>query len=288
MSYNIAEKDIVEEITKALNKLGIMFRIFSRIKDNSSLEKKIKSDNKYINGSSKIQDLLGIRIVLYFPDDIQLSHKIISNLYEENSKDSSIDELKSNIFKPIRYNIIYKMPKGSHTISHKHANLIDLTFEVQIRTVLSEGWHEVEHDLRYKFKDDWINYSEEDRKLNGVYASLETSEWTMLQIFQSISYKHYKAKNWEAMFRHHFRMKISNFELDSKLKDIFDSDIELAKKLFKLDRSNLIEEMYKKEYSHPLTLNNIIYFSNIIFIKNEKITEITPKTFLNEFSGDDL
>ena len=90
------------------------------------------------------------------------------------------------------------------------------------------------------------------------------------------------------MFRHHFRMKISNFELDSKLKDIFDSDIELAKKLFKLDRSNLIEEMYKKEYSHPLTLNNIIYFSNIIFIKNEKITEITPKTFLNEFSGDDL
>ena len=193
MSYNIAEKDIVEEITKALNKLGIMFRIFSRIKDNSSLEKKIKSDNKYIDGSSKIQDLLGIRIVLYFPDDIQLSHKIISNLYEENSKDSSIDELKSNIFKPIRYNIIYKMPKGSHTISHKHANLIDLTFEVQIRTVLSEGWHEVEHDLRYKFKDDWINYSEEDRKLNGVYASLETSEWTMLQIFQSISYKDRKS-----------------------------------------------------------------------------------------------
>ena len=42
MSYNIAEKDIVEEITKALNKLGIMFRIFSRIKDNSSLEKKNK------------------------------------------------------------------------------------------------------------------------------------------------------------------------------------------------------------------------------------------------------
>lgn len=288
MIYNSAEKDIVEKISNALSNLGIMFRIFSRIKDNSSLEKKINSNNKYLNGSAKIQDLLGIRVVLYFPDDIYLVHKIISNLYTENSKDSSIDELKGDIFKPIRYNIIYKMPEENNAISHKYANLIDLTFEVQIRTVLSEGWHEVEHDLRYKFKDDWKNYSEEDRKLNGVYATLETSEWTMLQILQSISYKHYKEKNWEAMFRHHFRMKISNFDLDPQLKSIFNSDIELAKKLFKLERSNLIEEMYKKEYSHPLTLNNIIFFSNIIFINNEKIKEITPKIFLNEFSEENL
>lgn len=288
MSHNITEKDIVDAISDALNKLGIMFRIFSRIKNNYSLEKKINSNDKYLNGYAKIQDLLGIRIVLYFPDDIHLVHKIISNLYEENSKDSSIDELKGDIFKPIRYNIIYKLPEGNNNIFHKYADLIDSTFEVQIRTVLSEGWHEVEHDLRYKFKDDWKGHSEEDRKLNGVYASLETSEWTMLQIFQSISYKHYKEKNWEAMFRHHFRMKISNFELEPQLDGIFNSDIEIAKKFFKLDRSNLIAEMYRKKYSHPLTLNNIIYFANIIFIDNEKIKGITPNSFLNEFLDDNL
>lgn len=288
MTYNIAEKDILDKISEALNKLGIMFRIFSRIKNTSSLEKKINSNNKYLNGYSKIQDLLGIRIVLYFPDDIHLVHKIISKLYEENSKDSSIDELKGDIFKPIRYNIIYKLPEGNRTISHKYADFIDSTFEVQIRTVLSEGWHEVEHDLRYKFKEDWEGHSEEDRKLNGVYASLETSEWTMLQIFQSISYKHYKEKNWEAMLRHHFRMKISNFDLDPQLNRIFNSDIEIAKKFFKLDRSNLMEEMYRKKYSHPLILNNIIYFANIMFINNEEIKEITPNSFLNEFLDGNL
>ena len=288
MTYNIAEKDIVDKISDALNKLGIMFRIFSRMKNNSSLEKKINSNNKYLNGYSKIQDLLGIRIVLYFPDDIHLVHKIISKLYEENSKDSSIDELKGDIFKPIRYNIIYKLPEGNRTISHTYADFIDSTFEVQIRTVLSEGWHEVEHDLRYKFKEDWKGHSEEDRKLNGVYASLETSEWTMLQIFQSISYKHYKEKNWEAMLRHHFRMKISNFDLDPQLNRIFNSDIEIAKKFFKLDRGNLMEEMYRKKYSHPLILNNIIYFANIMFINNEEIKGITPNSFLNEFLDGNL
>lgn len=110
----------------------------------------------------------------------------------------------------------------------------------------------------------------------------------MLQIFQSISYKHYKEKNWEAMLRHHFRMKISNFDLDPQLNRIFNSDIEIAKKFFKLDRSNLMEEMYRKKYSHPLILNNIIYFANIMFINNEEIKEITPNSFLNEFLDGNL
>ncbi|MBK7959276.1 MAG: hypothetical protein IPK03_14995 [Bacteroidetes bacterium] len=29
-------------------------------------------------------------------------------------------------------------------------SLVDSTFEVQLRTILSEGWHEIDHDLRYK------------------------------------------------------------------------------------------------------------------------------------------
>ncbi|MGX2951708.1 hypothetical protein ACWIUA_12555, partial [Ursidibacter sp. B-7004-1] len=125
-------------------------------------------------------------------------HKIISKLYKENNKDASIDELTGETFKPIRYNLIYDLPPD--TILDEYNDLkeyIDLTFELQIRTVLSEGWHEVEHDLRYKFKGDWTKFPEEDRKLNGVYASLEIGEWTMLQILHSIAYKHYKDKNWE-------------------------------------------------------------------------------------------
>jgi ppGpp synthetase/RelA/SpoT-type nucleotidyltranferase len=34
-------------------------------------------------------------------------------------------------------------------------DLVDNTFEIQFRTTLSEGWHEVDHLMRYKCKPDW-------------------------------------------------------------------------------------------------------------------------------------
>lgn len=285
-SLKSVEKEIIEQINNSLSSLGIMFRIFSRQKDRKSLETKIQSNNKYSNKEKKIQDILGIRIVLYFPDDIKIVHKIISKLYTENSKDASIDEPTGETFKPIRYNLIYNLPQ--ETILDGYYNefkeYIDLTFELQIRTVLSEGWHEVEHDLRYKFKSDWVEFPEEDRKLNGVYASLETSEWTMLQILHTIAYKHYKNKNWEAMIRQHFRIKMIDHKLSNKITDLLNENNELAKSLFKLERNILIEKMYEKKYNEPLTINNIIYFVNAVFAKNEEIKNITPKLFWEDFS----
>ncbi|HDR1869346.1 TPA: hypothetical protein QB623_000001, partial [Pasteurella multocida] len=265
----------------------IMFRVFTRIKGIDSLNKKIDSNEKYRKQEKKIQDILGIRIVLYFPDDIKIVHKIISRLYIENSKDASIDEPSGEIFKPIRYNLIYNLPNETYfgSIYQDIKAYIDLTFEIQIRTVLSEGWHEVEHDLRYKFKEDWDSSPEEYRKLNGVYASLETNEWTMLQILHSVSYKHYKNRNWDAMFRQHFRMRMTNYYLSEEIKKIFNENPEIAKSLFKLDRSNLIEKMYEKHYSEPLTIDNIIYFANAAFIKNDKIKNITPVPFFEDFAN---
>lgn len=280
-----AAKEIKEQISNSLSCFGIMFRIFSRQKDKKSLETKINSNEKYLNKEKKIQDGLGIRVVLYFPDDIKIVHKIISSLYKENSKDASIDELSGETFKPIRYNLIYNLPQ--ETILDGYGELeeyMDLTFELQIRTVLSEGWHEVEHDLRYKFKDDWDEFSEEYRKFNGVYASLETSEWTMLQILNSIAYGHYKNRNWEAMIRQHFRLRMIDNKLSDEITNLLNKNNKLAKSLFKLERNVLIEKMYEKNYNYPLTINNIIYFVNAVFTKNEEIKNITPELFWEDFS----
>lgn len=278
-----AKKDIINKISTNLENLGIMFRIFGRIKDVASLSKKLEKNEEYIQCKKKIQDILGVRIVLYFPDDISIVHKVISNLYDENNKDASIDELNAETFKPIRYNLIYKLPEKTSIQYDEYIEYIDSTFELQIRTVLSEGWHEVEHDLRYKFKSDWDNLPDEHRKFNGVYASLETSEWTMLQILHSIAYKHYKNRNWEAMLRQHFRMKLVDFKLNQNIINIFNANNELAKSFFKLERNVLISKMYDKRYEEPLNINNIIYFANAVFIKNKNIEDLTPIEFLNEF-----
>lgn len=276
---NLIKNEIEDKIKNALDNVGIMYRVFSRIKENSSLEKKLDNEPNY-GISKKLQDYIGIRIVLYFNDDIKNVRDIISSLYEESSKDTSIDEFSKEEFKAVRYNIIYRLENPLNI--EKDRDKIDDTFELQIRTIFSEGWHEVEHDLRYKCKSNWNSYDYESRLLNGVYASLETNEWTMLQIFDNLSYQHYRKREWSAMIKQKFRLRFQEKDLDSDIIKLF-NDENISKKFFRLERSKVLKKMHEKSFSYPLTLDNFIYFTNLEKVKNEKIKEITPFEMINWF-----
>jgi len=274
---------IEETISETLDQMGIMFRIFSRLKAQSSLDKKISSNPKY-GVSDKIQDLIGIRIVLYFADDITAVHDILKTKFNERVKDNSIDEINTSTFEPVRYNLVYDIPPiHNMRLDTMYQETVDSTFELQIRTVLSEGWHEVEHDLRYKCKDDWESYPGESRKLNGVYATLETSEWTMIRIFEEISYGHYKSNNWNAMLRQKFRLRIQGTGLKESITNLFDQDIELAKKFFRIDRVKLVKLLSEKNFGYEISLSNLVFFANIFFIQAEEITQITPEPLLDDY-----
>ncbi|EEV0560614.1 RelA/SpoT protein, partial [Escherichia coli] len=68
--------DIENLISEKLNSLGIMFRLFSRNKDAQSLERKL--ENPKYGVTHKVQDALGVRIALYFNDDVELVHSILN------------------------------------------------------------------------------------------------------------------------------------------------------------------------------------------------------------------
>lgn len=278
-SNNHIKDEIIGRIKSSLDSLGIMYRVFSRIKDSYSLEKKLSNDTNY-GITKKLQDYIGIRIVLYFNDDIKTVRHIVSSLYEESSKDTSIDEFTKEEFKAVRYNIVYKLEES--LFIEKDREKIDDTFELQIRTIFSEGWHEVEHDLRYKCKPEWESYDYESRLLNGVYASLETNEWTMLQIFDNLSYKHYKNKEWAAMIKQKFRLRFQEGELDSNITSLLKNE-NLAKSFFRLERNNIIHLMHEKSFTYPLTLDNFFYFTNLLKVNDDKIKEITPPEMINWF-----
>lgn len=269
-------KELLESIESLLSQMGVMYRIFGRVKDFPSLQKKLDLDERY--GSGKLlQDYIGVRVVLYFPDDIDIVHKALSSFYSEREKDQSIDSMNDSTFKPVRYNLVYEIP-GEVIFSgiKEFEGKIDNTFELQIRTVLSEGWHEVEHDLRYKCGSDWEGFPTESRKLNGVYASLETNEWTMIKIFDEIAYGHYKNGNWESMLRQKLRLRLSKDSLDKEIIDILDGSPSLAKKFFRIDRSALMYTLNQHGYGYPVNLNNLVYFSNLFFVGDEKIMSLTP------------
>jgi len=290
---------IVENIQDTLNKIGLLYRIYYRSKGDVSIVKKIekaKKDGDPYNDTKKMQDLFGIRIVLYFSDDVKIVHQVLSSIFNERKEDSETHDLQGesfkDTFKPVRYNVIYDIPAEygfsiSSVIADENLQgMIDSTFEVQIRTTLSEGWYEVEHDLRYKNKDDWRSHDEEWRQLNGVLASLETNDWAMIQIFNSLAYKHYRNRNWRAMLNLKLRIRVdSKKELSPKIIELFNKDNDLGKKFFKSNREKIIMKMNECGFYYPLTLDNIVYFINIISESpNEELLAMTPSLMKEEMN----
>jgi putative GTP pyrophosphokinase len=282
MNYESEAKAIARRIEEILNSAGIFFRIFQRGKSQHSLQRKIEKNPGKYGFEKKIKDILGIRICLYFSDDINLAKDLICKKFKYSAESSSIDIPDKTEFGPTRYNLIFEIPRDliqSLQIPLAMLPMVDKTFELQIRTILSEGWHEVEHDLRYKFPEDWANLDWASRAFNGVFASLETSEWTMLKILDDQAHLNYKNGNWPAMIRSKFRLRFSDHNLDAVLSDWLDDYPEDAKKLYRSSREEMIDYILCIG-NIPITMNNLIYLYNIRCTKNIKIIDVTPKYLL--------
>lgn len=281
-----ADIHVVNKIHKIieleLSRIGILFRVFSRVKTNESLKKKIdKVPEKYSENGHKIQDIFGIRVALYFPDDISIARTAIEKVFDINIESSSIDIPDSTSFNATRYNLIFKLTKELEDESSLCKNsLVDSTFEVQLRSILSEGWHEVEHDLRYKHKEDWDKHNDLSRALNGIYASLETADWSMMKVFEELAYRHYKGKEWEQMLRTKLRIHFSG-TLTNDLNTYLAENPKAIKYIYEIERIKLIQKIAEKKISIPLNYDNVIYIINFYFYKDHNLTQLCPTPIIS-------
>ena len=280
------------EIESHLFSAGLLCRVFGRGKSETSLTSKIeKGGGRYRVGEKLIQDAIGIRVVLYFTEDIQIVRRILDSKYEIDKLSTTIDLPSDDTFSVSRYNLIYRLSRQyAEEISRPiRSKPIDSSFEVQIRTVLSEGWHEVEHDLRYKCKSHWEGHQDLSRALNGVVATLETSEWTMKKLFDELAYRNYKSRNWSAMLHTKLRMRVSSPSLSADLACFFDQNPEIAKLYFRIDRNKIIQSLVKAGNVLPVNLNNIAFLWNFLTIKSPDLTllggEVLADIFEQDFSS---
>ncbi|MFM9902679.1 MAG: hypothetical protein ACKVOT_16825 [Polaromonas sp.] len=285
--YRRVAEVLRREIEDFLNSVGFLCRVFGRGKSTASLHQKILSNpGKYTKNGRLIQDAVGIRVVLYSTEDIVIVEEILRQKYKYDRKSSTIDVPNAQIFSVTRHNLIFQIPEQNLS-DMNHAtgeNPVDFTFELQIRTILSEGWHEVEHDLRYKRLDDWKQHDDLSRSLNGVVATLETAEWSMRKIFEDLAHRHYKNRNWEAMLHTSLRMRISS-TLSSNICSILNADAKVAKLMFRLDRATVLRSLSKLAPKIPINLDNMIYLWNYICSGSSSISEITPAVLLINFEA---
>lgn len=283
----LIERNICSLIIERLDKAGLLYRIFSRAKPEKSLlekiERKKKESKPYSKNGKKLQDIIGVRIVTYFQDDINLVKEILSDTLKFIDEEIDVHDL--TVFKPKRTNIICKLDaENSRTFKEIQSTyrseileLVDSTIELQLRTVLSEGWHEIDHSLRYKCKSEWEDHVEKERMLNGIYASLEVNDIALKSLFKELSYQHFKSKNWEAMFRNKFRLKFGGSDIKPELRLIFDNNTLISKEFLKIDRDKIIGALAKTIVAVPVNFNNLIFFINSYWIKDSRIAEITPE-----------
>ncbi len=272
-------KEIVTDLESVLNKCGVMYHVFFRAKSEFSIKNKLeKKAETYKAEGKKMQDLLALRITLYFTDDVELVYDYLKN--QPNFVSESVDTAEVDKFCPKRLNLVMRVPETLKSDIRVAINntefpdLIDDTYEIQIRTILSEGWHEVEHDLRYKCKDDWTEYLEESRLLNGIYATLESSEWSMLTLFDRLAYAQYKKGSWDAMMRNKMRLRFADKCLSHEIQNFLSNNKEIAKKIFRTKRSKVLKIIMEKKFSYPLTYDTVLHLLNHIEVKNKELADL--------------
>ena len=284
---NISEhinNELIKEIQKELDSVGVYYRIFGRTKTISSIVNKLNKKN-YSVGEKMMQDVIGLRVVVYFNDDIELCREILNGLFTLDNEE--YDHPSTEEFKPIRINMVFKLPEQFQTEMIINNEIpIDKTFEVQIRTVFSEGWHEIEHDLRYKRKRDWDSFPVYSRMLNGIFATLETCDWSIIQLLDSISHEHYTHGKWIPMCINHFRMKfiLPQQSDEEEINEMLDRNKDLAKAILRYNRLNLIVLLRNKYRNVPHTLKNVIYIINIETLRDEDVVKTTPQLIMNLYS----
>ena len=135
------DNHVFELICQTLKQQGIELNsIEHRIKTVDSLAGKLERKGEKYRQLSDITDLVGLRIVTFYTDDVDKVAAIISQLFDIDWA-NSVDKRKLHDLNSFGYNSL-------HYICNLHGG--SFPFEIQIRTALQHTWSAIEHDIGYK------------------------------------------------------------------------------------------------------------------------------------------
>lgn len=287
VNLSMALDEIKANIEEQLKKCGLYYRLFSRVKSSRSLAQKIAGGNYgSLEGQRKVQDLLGVRIVLYYSDDLSPCRNILEKTFAQNGS-WSVNERTVNQFQATKINGVFEIPQRLlGPVQEDTWKLpVDATFEVQIRTVLFEGWHEIEHDMRYKDvknkrRNLWKGNQELARTMNSILASLELCDWSLASLFESLARKHLEKKNWELMLRSRYRLRMEEVPMKPELAAYLDENKEVAWMFFNCDKVKLVNALMDENVHTRLTFDVLMKVLNDTYVHDAQVAKILADTRL--------
>ncbi|MCR5284838.1 MAG: tetratricopeptide repeat protein [Treponema sp.] len=179
----------VVEILQANVKLSSQPTYKSRVKRFESYYKKIlklKSDQFEEGKIIYLTDMMGIRMICAFMEDINFAVDQIKKIFEIKEVEVKGSQKKFSEFGYESTHVLIAIPKEiSDELNKKYSNLEppsdELVCEIQIRTILQDAWAEVEHELIYKTEFNPFDIPLR-RKLASINASLTLADITFQEI----------------------------------------------------------------------------------------------------------
>jgi len=250
-------KDLLVVIAKSE---GLDFHaIEGRVKSSESFEEKISRPGKnYVDPLNDIKDLCGMRVILYYQDDVARFAQLVRKAFvvdDANSVDKR-SELNSDQFGYMSVHLVCQIDK-SRAEMVEWASLRGLSFEIQVRTVLQHAWASIYHALQYKNS----NGASDDfaRKFSRVAGLLELSDeqFSELRVMKG----QLRAETTKSIARDDLDLSINSVSLDEYLRS---SDVV----------ANIVRYVRKNKLSVSREPSVVQLFKVVANLKMESLTQL--------------
>jgi ppGpp synthetase/RelA/SpoT-type nucleotidyltranferase len=146
--------------------------IQARVKDRAKLEAKYRDAKKDYKSLNEIPDLVGLRIITYFPEDIDQVTNIIRQEFQLIGlpDDKRVAKINEFGYSALHMDCRYSKDQLNRTEYRRFDNC---WFEIQITTILGHAWAEIHHAW---YDRQCSSPPEEERRFHRLAAVLELAD----------------------------------------------------------------------------------------------------------------